>query len=95
METGADARVVTVKVPEVSPSGMVRLAGTVAARGLELVRVTVVPPGRAGRSRVTVAVEVPPGSTVVGSRVRAVGTGTRTVRVAVADRTGSVPNTRP
>jgi hypothetical protein len=60
-------------VPEVPPSGMVRLAGTVAAAGLELERVTTVPLGRAGRLRVTVAVKVPPGSTVAGSRVRAVG----------------------
>lgn len=59
---------VTVKVPEVEPAGIVRVAGTVAAALLE-VSVATNPPAGAGPVRVTVAVEEFPPTSAVGESV--------------------------
>ena len=60
--------VVTANVAVVWPSRTVTEAGTWAA-ALSLVRLTTAPPAGAAMSRVTVPVELPPPSTVVGSRL--------------------------
>jgi len=67
--------VVIVKVAEVAAAGTTILAGTWATAELELVRVTVAPPVRAGPLRVTVAVEVFPPDTLVGDKVKEVTVG--------------------
>jgi hypothetical protein len=61
MLTGVDeatANGVTGNVVDVVPAGTVTLAGTVAAPGVPLVRVTTVPPAEAAPFNVTVPVEV-------------------------------------
>lgn len=54
-------------VPRIAPAGIVMLGGTVARVGAELVRVTTAPPAGATASRVTVPVEAPPPTTLVGA----------------------------
>lgn len=80
----ATADVATVNVAVVLPAGMVTLAGGAAA-GSELLSVTVILPGAAGASSVTVPVELWPPIRVVGlsvSDIRATG---RTVSEAFTD----------
>ena len=79
------ALVLTVNVALVAPAATVRLAGTVAAAVLSLIRETDAPPLGAGPLSVTVPVEGDPPVTLVGfsvseERVRAGGS---TVREAV------------
>ena len=61
-----DRRVETVKEPVVEPAAIVTLAGTVATKGMLLVKVTLMPPVGAGALKVTVPVEGLPPVTVVG-----------------------------
>jgi hypothetical protein len=58
--------VLTVNVCDAAPSAKTTLAGTVASDVLELVRFTVAPPAGAAAESVTVPVDVPPPTTVVG-----------------------------
>jgi len=74
---------VTVNVAVVAPAATVTLVGTVAAN-LLLLSVTVAPPGGAGPFSVTVPVDVPPGATDVGLRLKELGDGVLTVKVALA-----------
>jgi len=46
----------TVNLADVAPAGIVTVAGTVAASGFELLRVTITPPVGAGPDRVIVPV---------------------------------------
>lgn len=62
------AVVVTVKVAEVAPAGIVTETGTVAPLMLE-VKVTVMPPAGAGAFRVAVPVEEVPPTTLAGESV--------------------------
>ena len=68
----------------VAPAATVTLAGTVAAAVLLLLNVTVAPPVGAGPFSVTVPVDVLPGATDVGLRVKELGEGVFTVNVAFA-----------
>ena len=73
----------TVKVIAVLPAGTVTLPGTVAAAVLLLERVTATPPPGATPVRVTVPVEEPPPSTLVGfSATEDTATAGVTVRMA-------------
>ena len=76
---------VTVNVVLVEPAGTVTVAGTVAAVGTELVKVTGDPPVGAAAESVTVAVDGVPLTTVVGlsARLDTGGGGALTVSVAV------------
>ncbi len=76
--------VVTVNVPLLAPSGMVRVLGTVATLVLLLASVTTEPPAGAGPVSVSVAVDGLPPTTELGDSDTAdgVGEGT-TVSVAV------------
>src|SRR5687767_8801796 len=56
------------KVAELRPAGTVTFGGTVTALAFDLVRPTTAPPEGAGLPRVTVPVEEPPPSTLVGER---------------------------
>ena len=62
-------KVVTLKVAVDFPAPTVMVAGTLATFGLSLVRETTTPPLGAGALSVTVPMEVPPPTRVVGSRV--------------------------
>ena len=64
----ASALVLTTKVPDVDPAGMVIELGTVAKVEVE-VRLTTVPPGPAGVESVTVPVDGDPPITVPGDRL--------------------------
>jgi hypothetical protein len=75
------ADVVTVKVALVAPEATVTVAGTVALVEFDESWITVPPVGAAALI-VTVPVELPPPATVVGERVKAVGT--RMFRTALA-----------
>jgi len=59
-------RVDTVNDPVVEPAVIVTLAGTVAMKGMLLIKFTFMPPTGAGPVKVTVPVEVPPPATVLG-----------------------------
>lgn len=74
--------VLTVKVAVVAPAATVTLAGTVA-EALPLDKATVNPLAGATPLRVTVPVEETPPRTLVGFKVRPLGTGARIVRTAV------------
>jgi hypothetical protein len=62
--TAATASVLTLKVPMVVPAAMLKLAGTVAALVLLLIRVTLKPAGGAGPLRFTVPTATEPGPPV-------------------------------
>jgi hypothetical protein len=62
--------VVTVKVPDVAPAGIVMVSGTVTTEVSQLVRDTVTPPAGAALVNATVAVVVLPALTVAGLTVR-------------------------
>jgi hypothetical protein len=62
--------VVTVKVPDVAPAGIVMVSGTVTTEVSQLVRDTVTPPAGAAPVKATVAVVVLPALTLVGITVR-------------------------
>ena len=83
-EVLADTGVVAiVNVAVVAPAATVTLAGTVAADVLLLVKVTTAPLAGAAPVRVTVPVEDVPPTTLEGLSETEVGTGARTVKVAV------------
>ena len=65
----ATANVVTVNVFVVLPFMIDTVAGTVAAPGALLARLTTAPPFGAGEASVTVAVEIVPPVTLTGDRV--------------------------
>jgi hypothetical protein len=67
--------VVTVKLAEVCPAGIVTEAGTVASDVSELLRLTVMPPAGAGPLIVAVPVELLPPSTELGEKVMLVTVG--------------------
>jgi len=75
--------VVTVKVAVDAFAATVTLAGTCAAAGLVLDRVTTAPPAGAGPLNVIVPVEVAPDGTDDGFRLMEVRTGRVTVRLAL------------
>jgi hypothetical protein len=75
--------VFTVKFAVVALAATVTLEGTVATLVLLLVNVTTVPPAGAGPLSVTVPVDEFPPTTELGLRVKELGTGAFTVRVAV------------
>jgi hypothetical protein len=74
---------VTVKLADVWPAGMVTEDGTVASKVSELLRLTVRPPVGAGPERVAVPVELLPPATEAGEKVIVRSVGARTVSVAV------------
>lgn len=78
------AMLVTANVAVVAPAATVTLAGTVAAVVLLLARVTTAPPVGAAPFRVTVPVDEVPPVTDLGLKLNELGTGPRTVSVAVA-----------
>ena len=71
----AEGNVVTVKVALVAPAPTVTLAGTVAAPGRLLVRVTTVPPAGAALASATVPVAGVPPVTLAGLTVNDVSVG--------------------
>jgi hypothetical protein len=75
---------VTVNVAVVAPAATVTLAGTVAAAVLLLASATTAPPVGAAPLRLTVPVDEVPPVTEVGLKLNELGTGPRTVSVAVA-----------
>jgi hypothetical protein len=79
------ANVVTVNVAVVLPDATVTEAGTVAAAGLLLDKVTVIPPVGADAANVTVAWEEVPPVTEVGLKLKALKATGATVKVAVWD----------
>ena len=81
----ATGKVVTTNVADVAPPGIVTLAGTWAAGGLLLTRVTTAPPKGAGPFNVTVPVEGVPPTTVSGFKLRLLSVADEgvTVRMAV------------
>jgi hypothetical protein len=83
LEVGAVPGVVIVNEAVVEPAGTVTNAGTVAAAGFELTRYTASPPAGAAASMVTVPVETPPPTTVVGLRLRLFGLRAVVVRTPV------------
>src|SRR5215831_7252562 len=85
----ATAEVVIVKVALVAAAGTVTLGGTCAAAVLELVRVTVAPPLRAGPLNVTVACELFAPVTLPGFKLTDVTAGVPWATVRRAD--GEVP----
>ena len=83
LDVGAVIGVVIAKEAIVEPAGTVTNAGTVAAAGFELTRYTASPPAGAAASMVTVPVETPPPTTVVGLRLRLFGLRAVAVRTPV------------
>lgn len=79
----ATGLVVTVKVAVVAFGGTVTFAGTLAAPGLLLDKLTTAPLAGAGPVRVTVPVDKVPPITVVGFSVTELGEGGVTVKFAV------------
>jgi len=73
----------TLNVPLVAAPAMVKLAGTVAALGLLLVRVMLKPAVGAGPLRITVATELLPPVSVPGTNVNDVNTAGLTVKFAL------------
>src|SRR5262245_28581544 len=67
--------VATGKLAVRAPAGTVTLAGTLAAAGWELARLTSVPPAAAGASRVTMPATGFPPVTVPGLRVTSIALG--------------------
>ncbi len=79
----ATASVVTLKVPLLAPPAMLKLAGTVAALVLLLIKVTVRPTGGAGPLKTNVPTEPTPPVTGLGLNVSDVITAGLTVSVPV------------
>jgi len=75
--------VVIVKVAPAEPSGIVTLAGTCAADGLLLCKVTTAPPEGEGPLKVSVPLELLPPTTALGLLVSEDKVGALTVRVVV------------
>ena len=86
-------KVVTVKLALVAPAGTVTLAGTLAARGRLLPRLTATPPTGAALASLTVPVAVAPPATLVGFTVSAVSAGKAGYSVRGADRVTPPPDT--
>jgi hypothetical protein len=79
----ATGMVVTVNVPVVALAATGTFAGTVAADVLLLASVTVTPPVGAGPLSVTVPVDEVPPVTVAGFKLTVLGTGAKTVKLAL------------
>ena len=81
------------KLALVAPPGTVTLAGTLAARGRLLARLTATPPAGAAALKVTVPVEEVPPTTLVGLTVNAVSAGRVGYSVKGCDRVTPPPDT--
>ena len=89
----AEGNVVTVKLALVAPAGTVTLAGTLAARGRLLPRLTATPPAGAAALKRTVPVEGVPPTTLVGFTSIAVSAGSVGYSVKGDDNVTPPPDT--